>query len=295
LISKEDPRARYLTSAQDLIGAGGAAEVFLATDTWTNTKVAIKKMKLTSSNLKDVTSEINIMKTSVHPNIVSYGNSYMVDDRLWVVMEFMGGGCLTEVLNQYEAVKLTERHIATISRETLTGLQYIHSLNRIHRDIKSDNILLGSNGDVKMSDFGYAAQLTINRRNRTTVVGTPYWMAPELIHGNHYDTKVDIWSLGIMCMEMAEGEPPYIDLTPLRALFMITTKGIPPLKDPSRWSAEFRHFIAQCLQTQPADRPSAAALLNHPFLAKAGPCTELQAPINAARQYAERMADVGRF
>jgi len=295
LVSKDDPRARFISAAQDLIGAGGAAEVFLATDSFTHNKVAIKKMKLTASNIKDITTEIRIMKASVHPNIVNYINSYIVDDKLWVVMEFMAAGCLTEVLNQYAAVRLTERHIATICMETLRGLQYMHSLNCIHRDIKSDNILLGATGEVKLADFGYAAQLTRDKGVRTTVVGTPYWMSPELIHGNNYDTKVDIWSLGIMCMEMAEGEPPYIDLTPLRALFMITTKGIPALKEPQQWSAEFKHFVSQCLLIHAPDRPSASTLLNHPFLQKAGHTSELVAPITAARQYAERMADMGHY
>lgn len=295
LVSKEDPRSRFVSAAQDLIGAGGAAEVFLATDSWTHNKVAIKKMKLTASNIKDITTEIRIMKASVHPNIVNYINSYIVDDKLWVVMEFMAAGCLTEVLNQYAAVKLTERHIATICLETLRGLQYMHGLNCIHRDIKSDNILLGGNGEVKLADFGYAAQLTRDKGVRTTVVGTPYWMSPELIHGNNYDTKVDIWSLGIMCMEMAEGEPPYIDLTPLRALFMITTKGIPALKDPHQWSAEFKHFVSQCLLIQAVDRPSAPTLLNHPFLQKAGTTAELVGPITQARHHAERMAESGHF
>jgi len=294
LVSKDDPRARFITSAQDLIGAGGAAEVFLATDTYTGHKVAIKKMKLTPSNIKDTTTEIRIMKASVHPNIVNYINSYIVDDKLWVVMEYMAAGCLTEVLNQYSAVKLTERQIATICHETLKGLNYIHGLNCIHRDIKSDNVLLGGNGEVKLADFGYAAQLPKGGA-RTTVVGTPYWMSPELIHGNNYDTKVDIWSLGIMCMEMAEGEPPYIDLTPLRALFMITTKGIPGLKEPQQWSPEFKHFVSQCLLIHAPDRPSAAGLINHPFIQKAGSPSELVAPITAAHQHAERMADMGHF
>jgi len=292
VVNKEDPRSRFLTTPQDLIGTGGAAEVFLATDQKTCQKVAVKKMKLNTSNIKDITTEISIMKTSIHPNIVNYIDSFIIEDRLWVVMEFMGGGCLTEVLNQFEAVRLSERHIATICRETLRGLQYIHGMNRIHRDIKSDNILLGLAGEVKIADFGYAAQLTIQRKNRTTVVGTPYWMSPELIHGNNYDTKVDIWSLGIMCMEMAEGEPPYIDLTPLRALFMITTKGIPSLKDLSIWSTDFKHFVAQCLQLNAANRPTATALLAHPFLNKAGPCSELVSLITAARQHAERMAEL---
>jgi len=235
------------------------------------------------------------MKTSTHPNIVSYIESYIVEDRLWVVMEFMGNGCLTELLNQYEAVRLTEKHIATICRETLRGLQYIHNLNRIHRDIKSDNILLGANGEVKLADFGYAAQLTAQRIVRTTVVGTPYWMSPELIHGNNYDTKVDIWSLGIMCMEMAEGEPPYIELTPLRALFMITTKGIPPLREPQQWSVEFKDFLGKCLETSPSNRPTATALLAHPFIQKAGTSADLITPISTARRHAELMTDLNRL
>jgi len=296
LVNKDDPRGRFATNGpQDLIGAGGAAEVFLAVDTWNNQKVAVKKMKLNQSNIKDITTEIAIMKTSKHPNIVNYIDSYIVDDKLWVVMEYMGNGCLTELLNQFEAVRLGEKHIATICRDTLKGLQYIHNLHRIHRDIKSDNILLGTNGEVKLADFGYAAQLTAQRIVRTTVVGTPYWMSPELIHGNNYDTKVDVWSLGIMCMEMAEGEPPYIDYTPLRALYMITTKGIPPLKEPQQWSPEFKHFLASCLQTNPNDRPGATELLKHEFLKKAGPSSDLTGPINSARQHADRMADFGRF
>jgi len=284
---------RYKVSKQ--LGDGTYGSVLKAINKSSGEVVAIKKMKLNTSNIKDITTEISIMKTSTLPNIVSYIDSYTVEDKLWVVMEFMGNGCLTELLNQYEVVRLTERQIATICRDTLRGLQYIHNLNRIHRDIKSDNILLGGNGEVKLADFGYAAQLTAQRIVRTTVVGTPYWMSPELIHGNNYDTKVDIWSLGIMCMEMAEGEPPYIELTPLRALFMITTRGIPPLKEPQLWSAEFKHFLAQCLQTSPSERPSATALLNHQFLQKAGSSSELLGPIGIARQHADRMAELGRF
>lgn len=131
----------------------------------------------------------------------------------------------------------------------------------IHRDIKSDNILIGSRGEVKIADFGYAAQLTQQKTKRNTIVGTPYWMAPELIRGQNYDTKVDIWSLGIMIMEMAEGEPPYMEFPPLRALFLITTKGIPDLKDPGKWSSPFRQFVALCLEKDPEKRPDADELL----------------------------------
>jgi len=224
LLCREDPSNIYLDAKK--VGEGAAGEVFLATDSRTGDKVAIKKMPLNNQNMKLLVTEIGIMKTSVHPNIVQYYESFLVGETIWVVMEFMGGGCLTEVLEQYEnGIEMTESQIAAVSRDTLAGLAYIHTLHRIHRDIKSDNLLLGDDGSVKLADFGYAAQLTQEKQKRNTIVGTPYWMAPELIRGQNYDQKVDLWSLGIMCMEMAEGEPPYMEFPPLRALFLITTKG----------------------------------------------------------------------
>jgi len=189
-------------------------------------------------------------------------------------MEFMGGGCLTDILEQFETLQMTEPQIAHVCKETLDGLQYIHSFHRIHRDIKSDNILLGMQGEVKLADFGYAAQLTAQKAKRNTIVGTPYWMAPELIRGQEYDQKVDIWSLGIMAMEMAEGEPPYMDFPPLRALFLITTKGIPPLKETDSWSANLQDFVAKCLEKDAEKRGNATDVLKHPFLKTS--CTGLE-------------------
>jgi len=264
LVSKEDPTKLYLKPKK--IGEGAAGEVFLATSVGTKEEVAIKKMTLNAQNIKLLTAEIHIMKESHHPNVVRYFDSFRVEDKLWVAMEYMGGGCLTEVLEQFEHVQMKEEHIAWVCQETLRGLAYIHSLHRIHRDIKSDNILIGSRGEVKIADFGYAAQLTQEKRKRNTIVGTPYWMAPELIRGQNYDTKVDVWSLGIMIMEMAEGEPPYMEFPPLRALFLITTKGIPDLKEPRKWSQPFQQFVSLCLEKDPEKRPDANQLLQHPFL-----------------------------
>jgi len=236
-------------------------------------------------NLKLLLTEIDIMKNSHHKNIVQYFDSYVVDERLlWVVMELMAGGCLTDVLEQFDTIQMTEQMIAHVCLETLEGLKYIHSLHRIHRDIKSDNILLGAKGEVKLADFGYAAQLTAQRDKRQTIVGTPYWMAPELIRGQEYDVKVDIWSLGIMAMEMAEGEPPYMDFPPLRALFLITTKGIPPLKESDKWSNEFQNFVAQCLEKDAEKRPEASTLLSHPFLKTACKPTDLVPLIEQAKR-----------
>lgn len=208
------------------------------------------------------------MKSCRHTNIVEYLETFKVGKQVWVVMEFMGGGSLTDILEQYSTIQMSEAQMALVVRETLKGLDSIHNNHKIHRDIKSDNILLGAVGDVKIADFGFAAQLTVSKQKRKTVVGTPYWMAPELIQGADYDAKVDIWSLGIMIMEMAEGEPPFMDFPPLRALFLITTQGIPDLKQPEKWSAEFRDFTKRCLNKEPSQRPSASEALKHPWLDK---------------------------
>jgi len=288
LVSKENPATIFTDMRK--IGEGAAGEVFLGTDNRKNLKVAIKKMALNSESLKLIITEICIMKTSRHPNIVEYMDSFIVQDQLWVVMEYMGGGCLTEILEQFDHIQLAEAQIALVCKETLRALQYIHSLHRIHRDIKSDNILLNDAGEVKIADFGYAAQLTQKQQKRTTVVGTPYWMAPELIRGHDYGVKVDIWSLGIMVMEMAEGEPPYMEYPPLRALFLITTKGIPELKEPYKWSDDFKDFLQQSLIKDPDSRPDAKALSAHAFLKKACPTSQLVPAIKESRKAKETNA-----
>ena len=183
-------------------------------------------------------------------------------------MEYMDAGSLADLLECFEFVQLPESQIAYVMNSTVRALEHIHSLCRIHRDIKSDNILLSGRGDVKLADFGYAAQLTKINQKRTTVVGTPYWMAPEVIKGRSYDYRVDIWSVGIMLMEMLEGEPPYMDYPPLRALFLITTEGIPPVKNKEKWSSELLSFLDKCLTVDPEKRPYAAELLEEPFLTK---------------------------
>jgi len=282
LVSKDDPTKIY--KSMNKIGEGAAGEVFVATNVKTGTKVAVKKMEINNENIKLLVTEIGIMKTSEHPNIVEYVDSYVVEEReMWVVMEFMGGGCLTDVLECFDSVQMTEPQIAYCCRETLRSLAYIHSLHRIHRDIKSDNILLSSDGHIKLADFGYAAQLTQKQIKRNTVVGTPYWMAPELIRGHDYGTKVDIWSLGIMLIEMAEGEPPYMEYPPLRALFLITTKGIPPVKDQNKWSRDFHDFFAKCLDVNVQTRPEASELLKHPFMLRACESDGFKPIITAAR------------
>jgi len=280
LIKKEDPTKIFANIKQ--IGEGTFGEVYVGTDLRTLEKVAIKKMDLNENYDEDLITEIEMMRSFQHPNIVGYIDSYKWKNDIWVVMEYMGGGSLTEILEQYKYVQLTEPEIAFICFETLKALEYIHSLHRIHRDIKSDNILLSTNGDVKLADFGYTVQLTEKKQNRNTTIGTPYWEAPEVITGDNYDTKVDVWSLGIMAMEMAEGEPPYMDLPPLAALRLIVVDGIPPLYD-SKWSPEFRDFVNSCLKIKVAERPTSSQLLRHPFISKACGKEEIKKVIKKVR------------
>ena len=190
--------------------------MFEATNKKTKEKVAIKKMKLTAEILKMLPAEISIMAASQHPSIVTYHGSYLVGkESIWVVMELMPGGSLTDIV-QETSVKLSEANIAQIMKQTLEGLEYIHSKHIIHRDIKSDNVLIGARGEVKIADFGYAAQLIASARVRQTVCGTPYWMAPELIQGKDYTQTVDVWSLAVMMIECAENDPPYFEEDPIR-------------------------------------------------------------------------------
>eukprot|EP00339_Tiarina_fusa_P010150 CAMPEP_0117038668 /NCGR_PEP_ID=MMETSP0472-20121206/27192_1 /TAXON_ID=693140 ORGANISM="Tiarina fusus, Strain LIS" /NCGR_SAMPLE_ID=MMETSP0472 /ASSEMBLY_ACC=CAM_ASM_000603 /LENGTH=464 /DNA_ID=CAMNT_0004748955 /DNA_START=19 /DNA_END=1413 /DNA_ORIENTATION=- len=267
LVDKENPNTLYANFVH--IGSGAAGEVYSAVQKSTGSSVAIKKMKMDPDIIALLPAEISIMKKCDHKNIVTYYGSYMIDrDSLWVVMELMAGGCLTDLV-QHQSIKLPENVIAYIMRESLAGLAYLHQRHIIHRDIKSDNVLLGKNGEVKVADFGYAAQLIKSANARKTVCGTPYWMAPELIQGHEYTQKVDIWSLGVMMVECAEKDPPYYEEDPVRALFRIVTEGLPPLKQPGRWSNDFKDFHKQITTVDPNSRPTAAQLLRHPFISKA--------------------------
>jgi len=284
LVKKEDPSNLFINITK--IGQGTFGEVFVGTDIRTLEKVAIKKMDLNDNYEEDLITEIEMMKTSQHSNIVKYVEGYQWEDDIWVIMEYMGGGSLTEILEQFKYVQMDEGHIAVVCFESLKALEYMHSTHRIHRDIKSDNILLNLAGDIKLADFGYTVQLTEKKSRRNTTIGTPYWEAPEVITGDAYDTKVDIWSLGIMAMEMAEGEPPYMDLPPLAALRMIVVDGIPPLTS-NKWSSEFRSFVSLCLSVSVTARPTAAELLRHPFIKKSCTKVEFKKLIKKVREIAK--------
>eukprot|EP01091_Cochliopodium_minus_P012088 TRINITY_DN3588_c0_g1_i2.p1 TRINITY_DN3588_c0_g1~~TRINITY_DN3588_c0_g1_i2.p1 ORF type:complete len:481 (-),score=124.74 TRINITY_DN3588_c0_g1_i2:480-1922(-) len=265
LVSEGDPRTVYRDFKK--LDEGAMGKVYAALDK-EGKKVAIKKIKLNSENLKHIITEVSILKDSKHENVVGYFGSFVVGEKLWLVMEFMGAGCLADILSEYDQVRLEENHIAYICLQSLKALSYVHSNSRIHRDVKSDNFLCNHKGEVKISDFGHAAQLTDEVQKRKTVVGTPYWMAPELIVGEDYGEKVDIWSLGIMMFEMINGVPPYMDLPPLQALFKISNEEVPKLENPQKYSEELKDFMSKCLQKESSKRYNAEQLLKHPFLKK---------------------------
>ncbi|KAI0794154.1 kinase-like domain-containing protein [Fomes fomentarius] len=278
-----DPTKLYRNLVK--IGAGASGGVYTAYQVGTNLSVAIKQMDLDKQPKKDlIINEILVMRASRHPNIVNYIDSFLHKNELWVVMEYMEGGSLTDVVT---ANLMTEGQIAAVSRETAQGLEHLHRHGVIHRDIKSDNVLLSMNGDIKLTDFGFCAQISEANAKRTTMVGTPYWMAPEVVTRKEYGPKVDIWSLGIMAIEMIEGEPPYLNQNPLKALYLIATNGTPQIANPESLSTIFRDYLSKTLEVDAEKRPTASELLQHPFFKLSEPLRTLAPLIKAARDIAK--------
>ncbi|KAJ3333756.1 signal transducing kinase of the PAK [Blyttiomyces sp. JEL0837] len=261
-----DPTKLYRNLSK--IGQGASGGVYSAYQVGTNNAVAIKQMNLEQQPQKDlIINEILVMRDSKHKNIVNFIDSFLYKGDLWVVMEYMEGGSLTAVVTSNY---MTEGQIAAVCKETLEGLAHLHSRGVIHRDIKSDNLLLGLNGEIKLTDFGFCAQLKEDQTKRSTFVGTPYWMAPEVVTRKEYGPKVDVWSLGIMAIEMIEGEPPYLNENQLRALYLIATNGTPKLQNPENLSPVFRDFLKVCLEVDTEKRPSSKELLKAKRTKKVG-------------------------
>lgn len=267
------------------IGRGSYGSVFKSLHKETGKVLAIKQVPV-DTDLQEIIKEISIMQQCDSKYIVKYYGSYFKNTDLWIVMEYCGAGSVSDIMRLRNKT-LNEREIATILYYTLKGLEYLHSRRKIHRDIKAGNILLNNEGHAKLADFGVAGQLTDTMAKRNTVIGTPYWMAPEVIQEIGYDCVADIWSLGITALEMAEGKPPYGDIHPMRAIFMIPTKPPPSFRQPDKWSAEFIDFVSKCLIKNPEARATAVDLLEHDFIKKAESCEILQEMIREAKEIQE--------
>lgn len=254
------------------LGDGAFGKVYKARHKITNTLAAAKICELKGEDdLEDFTVEIDILVECKHHNIVDLKEAFFFEGKLWMLIEFCEGGAVDSIMIDLEK-PLTESQIRYLCHEICEGLRFLHSKKVIHRDLKAGNVLLTLDGDVKIADFGVSAKNKHTLQKRDSFIGTPYWMAPEVVlcetyRDNPYDYKADIWSLGITLIEFAQMEPPNNEMNPMRVLLKIQKSEPPSLAQPSKWSKEFKDFLSLCLIKDPNQRPTSEELLKHPFIA----------------------------
>jgi len=267
-INPEDPE--QLFRVLDVIGQGSFGIVCTCINMSNDKIYAVKFIEINEDDGGDLQNEIEILKaTTLCDFVVRYSGSYLKENYLMIVMEYCDGGSVLDVMQVCNRA-LTEKQIAAVCMHVLKGLNFMHGNKILHRDIKAGNVLLTREGRAKLADFGVSTKLLTTIQKHKTVVGSPYWMSPEVIvapnGANGYDHKADIWSLGITAIEMAETKPPHYDINPLRVIFVIPNRAPPTLKPDGGFSSEFKDFVEQCLKKNPTERPSAAELLKHPFI-----------------------------
>lgn len=282
--NQDDPE--QLFQLLEKLGEGSYGSVHKGLHRASGTIVAIKIVPI-NGEINALKKEISILKECRNPNIVGYIGSYIKDTDLWLIMEYCSAGSVADLIKITKRT-LSEAQIASVCQAVLRGLEYLHDNKKIHRDIKAGNVLLDHKGVAKLADFGVSAQLKNTYSKKNTVIGTPFWMSPEVISKSTYNKKTDIWSLGITAIEMAEGEPPYSHIHPVRAMFVIQKNPARGLTEPQKWTAEFNDFVSKCLIIDAKQRPTAKELLIHPFIRRARGPNLLSELVAGAMDHIER-------
>mmetsp|Transcript_14931 Transcript_14931/g.29311 ORF Transcript_14931/g.29311 Transcript_14931/m.29311 type:complete len:365 (-) Transcript_14931:140-1234(-) len=266
-LDNNDPGQIFKMQAK--IGQGSYGSVYKAIDTRDGSVVGLKLLVFDAESLDDIKKEIQILQQCQSDYIVALKGVFCKDKTIWIAMEYCAAGSLSDMMTVCRR-KLSEIQIACVMKMSLEGLMYLHRCQIIHRDVKAANVLVSETGDCKLADFGVSSEIATTLSRKQTVIGTPNWMAPEVIKASAYNDRADIWSLGITAIELAEGQPPHSDVHPMTAMFNIPSAPPPKLKQQSKWTQNFHNFLHLCLQKDPTKRPSAAALLaKHPFITQA--------------------------